>query len=94
MKTRTKSRKRRISSESFSASFVEELSDDDLHIPLEKQATSSGHKTFNAMKSFGKDGLCTTRSSSSMKDIESQHDSASGGRKSSPSTQFLLMVIF
>lgn len=93
-KTHTKSGKRRISSEPSYASSAEDLSDEDMHILPEKQANGSGHKTFNAMRSFSKDGLCTTRSSSCMKDTESQLDSASGGRKSCPSTQSPLKVIF
>ncbi|KAG2675408.1 hypothetical protein I3760_12G003200 [Carya illinoinensis] len=86
-KTCTKSRKRQISPEPSAASSAEDLSDEDLRILPERQANGSGHKTFNAMRSFSKGGLCTTRSSSCKKDTEAQLDSASGGRKSSPSTQ-------
>ncbi|KAG7954194.1 hypothetical protein I3843_11G003800 [Carya illinoinensis] len=87
-KTHPKSEKRRFSSEPLSSPSAENVSDEDMHIDLpEKQDTGSGRKTFIAPKSFSKDGLHMTRSSSCMDEMESQQDCASGGSKLHTSTQ-------
>jgi len=79
-RTKTKSGKKRIFSESSPPS-VEDLSDNDVHIDLhEKQVNGSGHKASHARKSFAKDGLGMTRPSSCVGDTGSQQGCASGGR--------------
>ncbi|XP_059443373.1 protein MICRORCHIDIA 7-like [Corylus avellana] len=84
-RTKTKSGKKRISSDS-SPSSAEDVSDDDMHIDLhEKHANGSGHETSHAMKSFAKEGLGVSRPSSGVGDTGSQQGCASGGRIFQPS---------
>lgn len=101
-RTHLKSEERRYSSEPLSSpsTSADNVSDEDMHIDLpEKQETGSGHKTFIATKSFSKDGLHMTRSSTCMDEIESQQDCASGGSKlltssESPSNVFFWPFFF
>ncbi|KAB1217500.1 MORC family CW-type zinc finger protein 3 [Morella rubra] len=70
------------------AEEIEDASDEDTHIDLpEQQVNGNGYKTSQSMKSFGKDGLHTARTSSCMGDIEAQQDCASGGKNFQTSTQ-------
>lgn len=90
-----KSRKIRVSSGRLSSPSAEDASDEDMHIDLpEQQVNGNGYKTSQSMKSFGKDGLHTARTSSCMGDIEAQQDCASGGKNFQTSTQSPSKVIF
>ncbi|KAK0590553.1 hypothetical protein LWI29_028735 [Acer saccharum] len=65
-----------------SLSFVEDVSDDDMHVAPERVVNDSNQKKYSTETVFGKDGLHRTRPSSCLDDTESQQ--ASGGSSARP----------